>query len=519
MTTATLMGSVCTRIADRIAHTVGPDRYAMWFARSVKLAYEDASNRLVLSVPNRFVADWISRHFEQDIAAAAAAELKQSVTLTIDVDPALFPAPGTTGTLSEPAGVEGGSSVYAGTSDHAGATPSEGAATAPGSDSHGTRRRPWQTNRAGRAESGAGLRYRLEDFVVGPSNAMAHAAAVRLAEDEHAAHPLFLHGGNGLGKTHLLQGLCRRLLSLHPHARVHYTTGEQFTNDFLAAIRNNKLDEFRRRTRRLDLLAVDDVHFIANKEKTQQEFLHSFNAIELEGARIVMASDCHPKVIQQFSDALVSRCVRGLVVEINPPDTATRTKLIQTMAAQRRMNLIPSVVATLAAQTHGSVRELEGMLTKLQALSELTGDKRDTSTPAGQSPPIGQALIHRLLQSDLPATPARAVHMDQIFQAVVETLQVSRADILASGRQRMHVLARSLVIYLGRQMTRMSYPEIAAALGRVSHSTIVTADQRLQQQLQENPTLMLRPDKTQPSQPTALHDLVESLKHQIARMH
>ncbi|NJL30883.1 MAG: ATP-binding protein, partial [Phycisphaerales bacterium] len=211
--------------------------------------------------------------------------------------------------------------------------------------------------------------------------------------------PLFIHGGVGLGKTHLLQGICRRMLARQPHARIHYTTGEQFTNEFLTAVRSGKIDAFRQRIRKLDLLAVDDVHFIANKTATQQEFLHCFNAIDLAGARIVLASDQHPKLIQQFSQALVNRCVRGMVATVTTPDTSTRVKIVQTLAHRRGINLLESVVAVVAAKCPGSVRELEGTLTRLHALATLSPTTRgEDDNTAGL---VGHTLVNRAFAAEL----------------------------------------------------------------------------------------------------------------------
>ena len=300
--------------------------------------------------------------------------------------------------------------------------------------------------------------------MVGPSNELAFTAAYRLIEDgpdPAEINPLFIHGGCGLGKTHLLQGICRRMLQTRPQAKVLYTTGEQFTNDFLSAMRVNKVEGFRRRIRRLDLLAVDDVHFLANKQATQQEFLHSFDAIELGGARVVLASDCHPKLIKQFSDALVSRCVRGMVVHVQPPDRQTRVKIISALAQRRGMELMDNAVDELAQRCAGSVRDIEGTLTKLYALARLcdpVAENRRSSVHRSGRPRVGHALIGRLLDCEAQHRPHRVIRFDEIVSAVADQIGVARSMLLGSSRHRHVVLARNLVVHLARQLTSTELP-------------------------------------------------------------
>jgi chromosomal replication initiator protein len=514
----------------------------MWFDRAARLSYEDDSNTLVVAVPNRFVADWIDRNFQDQLRVAARHELGPDVDLDVRVDAIPFAAAPTAAAF-DPA--------------------------APAHPAKAAHHHP-RTPRAGdNSCSGAPLyaRYKLDDFVVGPSNELAYAAALRLSADDEPAPgagapasaggasggPLFIHGGVGLGKTHLLQGICRRVLDRHPDARVYYSTGEQFTNDFLSAIRTNRLEQFRKRIRRLDLLAVDDVHFLANKEKTQQEFLHSFDAIELGGARVVLASDNHPKLIRQFSEALVSRCIRGMVVEIRQPDTATRMKILHVLAQRRGISLRETTIASLAAHCQGSVREIEGTLTLLQALAELATDvpssdltaavplaalpgapvhepatnNAPASAPAVARPAladapralkvIGHVLVNRLFSAELENRPQRVVRFETILDVICAKFAVTRPQLMNGDRHRQLVVARSLAVYLARELTTLSYPEISAALGKASHSAALTADKRLRGQLALNPApkVILPATATAVAEELALPDLAERLKYAI----
>lgn len=525
MTTTTSARSVCARIAQRLAQSVGPRRYSMWFDRTAKFNYDDEHRRLDVSVPNRFVADWIGKNFGESLRHAVNHEVGEGdVDLRVEVKPDLF-EPGAAGNAEAELPVETETA-----SPHARREPAPLVRAGRVATSAASARAPQQAGghrRTGSNKAHNGLeflgdtapvlRHQLDAFIAGPTNDLAFAAAVKLAEEPaSSAHPLFIHGGCGLGKTHLLQGICARVFERNPQARVLYTTGEQFTNEFLVAMRTNRIEAFRKKIRGLDVLAVDDVHFLANKQATQQEFLHSFDAIELGGARVVLASDSHPKLIHQFSEALVSRCVRGMVVEIAMPDVATRGNIIRALAQRRGLTLMSSVAEALAARCAGSVREIEGMLAKLHALSSLHQQRRiaqGVGPGEAGGEPIGHTLVNQLFDGQTQAAPRRAIRFERVVEVVSEQLQVARAQIVDSGRQSRTVLARSLVAYLARQMTPMSYPEIAGALGRKNHSTIITAAQRLEKQLAENPAVILPATMEQVS----LRDLIERLKRQIAR--
>lgn len=503
VTTAITAEDIGARVARRVAETVGPRKYAMWFDRSARFDVID-DNRVAVAVPNRFVADWIGKNFTQEILAAASDELggaPGSVAVELRVEPERFAMEARTGTAA---------SAAVASPAHALPKPALPRPT---------------VDRAAGAHYPA-LRHDLDTFVVGPSNQLAFAATRRLIDDvgepgsaaSGAGGPLFLHGGCGLGKTHLLQGACTALLRRRPDARVHYTTGEQFTNEYITAVRSNKLDAFRKRIRSLDLLAVDDVHFIANKQATQQEFLHSFDQIELGGARVILASDCHPKLIRQFSEALISRCVRGLVVQVEKPDRETRLRLIAALADRRGMRLQDGVAAALAdadggAGAGGSVREIEGTLTKLLALASLGQEPRAF---ASHDTVVGHALVRQLLSADPMASRVRKpVRFEQIVKGVGEYLGVTTQQINGRSRHKQLVLARAMVVHLARRLTSMSYPEIAAGLGKGNHSTVITAAQRVEKMLVKDEAMLLTNCGGEPAniRPT---ELVAKLREVVA---
>ncbi len=500
MTTTTCVSpaDITTRISEQLARTVGARRFAMWFDKSACFDYCNDGQKFRVVVPNRFVADWITRNFHQNIEDVIHNELGQNSTYDLHVDPQRFDRQEILQPDSAVINNQAEQSI------------------------HKTVHPPAQSTRIDRSpySSGSGLttrrmlRHQLDDFIVGPSNELAYLAANRVIDDHDIpAHPLFIHGGCGLGKTHLLQGICRKMLETHPHAKVLYTTGEQFTNEYVSAVRKNNLDAFRRKMRRLDLLAVDDIHFIANKQATQQEFLHSFDEIELGGSKLILASDCHPKLIQQFSAALVSRCVRGLVVQIRPPDLETRLAMIRRLARRRGLVMLDQVAEHIAARCEASVRDIEGIITKLHALATLVHGPDNDHGHAGTRP-IGYALAERVFNDcDTQIRTRKPVQFETIINEVCHRIGVDCRQVIGSCRHKSVVLARTLTIHLARELTAMSYPEIAGAMNRSNHSTIITAAQRMRKMIAANQSIILPNEMTERTPA----ELIEQLKRKIIR--
>jgi len=494
---------VCRDVSQGLKRAVGEQRYHMWFDRSARFDFDASEQRFDVSVPNRFVAEWIGRNFESQLREQVTSVAGHDAQMQIKVDAGRFDEQDNTSPATAQSPDTSNANASAG---------SHSSAPAPASARH-PRRGPSRQ-----------LRHRLSDFVLGPSNELAYAAARAFADAELASASgapssatLFIHGSCGLGKTHLLQGICARALELNADANVRYTTGEQFTNEFLTAVKTNKLAAFRKKMRQLDLLAVDDVHFIANKEKTQQEFLHSFDAIDLSGARVVLASDAHPKLIKAFSEGLVSRCIRGMVAEIHPPDAVTRARIVKTLAERRGIPIMEAVVNVLATRCVGSVREIEGAITKLQAMANLTqqldADINQAARPQAISRPIGHALVHQLFREDAARQPNRIITAEQIIEAVLDRLAVTRHELTGRGRARVVVLARAICVALCRDLTAMSYPEIATAIGRPNHSTVITAMRRIEKQMESHEPANLPHERS----PVTVDELFEQLRRTITR--
>jgi chromosomal replication initiator protein len=339
----------------------------------------------------------------------------------------------------------------------------------------------------------------LSDFLVGESNRVAYLTVLRVAEDPAQRGAVFVHGPCGVGKTHLLRGVQQRYMQVYPHGKTKYFTGETFTNEFITAVRAGKLDAFRKQVRGLDLLCLDDVHFLSNKEGTQNELLHTFDTLGLSNAKVLMASDEHPQQIEAFSQRLLSRCMGGPVVGISPPDPVLRRQLIQRLASKRGLLLDEHAIQMLAERSAravgslggfgGSVREIEGLLNQIEAVYRLLpGEGHATHST------IGCTVVARALGlegrgngstiSGVAGGLNRPLSAAAIVDQVCLALAVEKRDFEGTGRHKRVVLARELVSYLARELTTQSYPEIARAMGRDNHSTIIAAQRRLKHLLE-----------------------------------
>lgn len=371
-------------------------------------------------------------------------------------------------------------------------------------------------------------RYRFENFIVGRSNRLAYSAATRAAEEDGAFAPLFIHGTCGLGKTHLLRAAATRFLERRPGSVVRITTAEAFTNEFVQAVRGGSVEPFRRSYRRVDLLCVDDVHFFASKEATQSELLHTLDAVAMDGARILLASDEHPKEIAKLSERLVSRFMSGAVVKIDPPEPELRLRLVKHIASLRQIALDDDACLLLAERSAqspgalggfgGSVREIEGLLNQVEAVHRLLPEF------AGAGGVVNASLVTRALGLDAPARPMapggrlrRPVTADTVVTEICRELSVDMGDFMGKGRHKRVVLARSLVASLSRRLTTMSFPEIARAMGRSNHSTVITAQRRIDRQIADDTGRPLSAEVAGPHAGRGLRELSELLVGKIQR--
>jgi chromosomal replication initiator protein len=318
-------------------------------------------------------------------------------------------------------------------------------------------------------------RYTFANFIVGSANRLAHAAALSVAERPgHAYNPLFLYGGVGLGKTHLMHAIGNAVSVKFPRKRILYATSEKFTNDFINSIREQKMEDFRNRYRRIDVLLIDDIQFIAERERTQEEFFHTFNAIHEAGKQIVLSSDRPPKAITTLEERLRSRFEWGLIADLTPPDLETRIAILRSKA-EDQLGLIPAdVIEFIARKVVSNVRELEGALNRVVAYASMSGM------------PINIELASAVLSNVMYNPKRRSITPQRIVRAVADYYGVNLDQLRSSKRDRAIVVPRQIAMYLIRAETDISLLRIGAELGGRDHSTVLHACDKIGRELQEN---------------------------------
>ena len=384
---------------------------------------------VVLEAPNAFFRDWVSAHYLEALRSCAGGrELRIVVT--------------------EPRAAEA-------------ARPLPDAAHAAGGPSGG-----W--------ESGLNHTFTFDRFVVGQSNRFAHAASVAVAESPAKAYnPLFIYGGVGLGKTHLMHAIGEAILRRGPARRIVYTSSERFTNELIAAIQNKTTGRFRDRYRTVDVLLVDDIHFIAEKEATQEEFFHTFNTLYDHHKQIVISSDRSPKDIAGLEERLVSRFEWGLVTDIQPPDFETRVAILRKKAEEAGIAVADDVTLSIAQQITSNIRELEGALVRVTAYCHLFNQ------------PLTVAVAREVLKDMVREVRSR-VTLEEIQRRVADYFQVELTEIRGTRRQRSILYPRQVAMFLCRRLTEASLPEIGRAFGGRDHTTVLHAVEKIEQDIAQD---------------------------------
>lgn len=323
-------------------------------------------------------------------------------------------------------------------------------------------------------ESVLNTRYTFESFVVGPSNRFAHAASMAVAESPAKSYnPLFIYGPVGLGKTHLMQAIGQEILRRNKNTKVLYITSEKFTNQLINAIKTGTTIKFREKYRSVDCLLIDDIHFIAGKEATMEEFFHTFNTLYDSHKQIVVSSDKPPKEINHLEERLVSRFEWGLVTDIQPPDFETRTAILRKKAEREGLDVPDPVTFFIADKIKSNIRELEGALIRVIAYSKLVGRDVDET-------------VARDVLKDLIVENQKKITVDLIQRKVAEYFEVRPSDMTAKRRSKSVAYPRHIAMYLSREMTELSFPELGDHFGGRDHTTVLHAYEKIKKDLKKD---------------------------------
>ncbi|CAN5843576.1 chromosomal replication initiator protein DnaA [soil metagenome] len=427
--------------------SLSPANYETWLKDTALVAAD--GDRFRVAVPNGFAKDWLETRYRSLIAQTLARVVGYSVNVDFEVREL---------EASEPAEEE-----------------------APAEDPRPSPRVRVEPGRVGGNESGGvnlNPRYTFRTFIVGSANRLAHAASLSVAERPGRAYnPLFLYGGVGLGKTHLMHAIGNAVVTRFPRKRVVYATSEKFTNEFITSIQQGSIDEFRARYRRIDLLLIDDIQFIADKERTQEEFFHTFNAIHEDAKQIVLSSDRSPKQITTLEERLRSRFEWGLIADLTAPDLETRIAILRTKADEQGVRVAPEALETIARKVASNIRELEGALNRIVAYASMQGM------------PITAELTQAVLSNVLYSPRKRAVTPERIAIAVSDYYGVDLEALRGQKRDRAIVVPRQVAMYLMRAETDASLLRIGAELGGRDHSTVLHACGKIDKEAARNEDL------------------------------
>jgi chromosomal replication initiator protein len=493
------LAEVWARSLDNLADLQIQPHQRAWLKLTRPLGLVE--NTALIATPNEFVKEQLETRLRALVTQALSAELGRDIQLAVTVDPApqaamaapatdLAPEPA----APRPAGLQG---PYGIQGPPVLQSPGLQGATLDSETDHDPRLPP-DLHASGSLDGGlehghhdparpGGLppalrpggtrlnsRYTFETFVIGSSNRFAHAAAVAVAEAPAKAYnPLFIYGDSGLGKTHLLHAIGHYAQTLYSGLKVRYVSSEEFTNDFINMIRDGKQDGFRRRYRDVDVLLVDDIQFLENKEGTQEEFFHTFNTLHNASKQIVISSDRAPKRLVTLEDRLRSRFEWGLLTDVQPPELETRIAILRRKAIQDTLNVPPEVLEYIASRISTNIRELEGALIRVTAFASLNRQSVDLQ------------LAEIVLKDLIPEAQGPQITISIIMGQTASYFGLSIDDLCGQSRSRVLVTARHIAMYLCRELTDLSLPKIGQQFGGRDHTTVINADRKIRSLMAE----------------------------------
>jgi chromosomal replication initiator protein len=481
--------SLRSAVADRLGET----KFGLWFGDGVELGFDGDGASLEVRVPNAFFREWIEGHYARSLIEAGEAVTGRTLPLVFKIQDEIEPPLGDVVTPKETEtspGIRPSTTITVPLPGHPNApifpadpipTPSPPDGDRPSPRSRGRMGTGTGTAAGSGAMPSSRPARKLDDFVAGPNSRLALAAAREMGLSAGAAFsPLVVHGGVGLGKTHLLEGIGHLLRQAHPNLNVLQLTAEAFTNSFLEAMRTASLHSFRARYRSVGALIMDDIHFLAAKRATQDEFLHTFNALVERGVPIVLACDQHPRLMSRLSDELITRFLGGMVVKVEPPDLATRRAILKAKADARGIDVPAAVLDYIAEHLRSSVRELEGALHSVIAHALLAGKRLDLN------------LARSALRDTIRHT-AQAVALRDVERAVCNLFQIETEALKSESRARAQAYPRMMAMYLARKHTGAAYSEIGRYFGGRNHSTVISAEKKVRGWLRDEEQSSLLP--------------------------
>jgi chromosomal replication initiator protein len=424
-------GNPWAQAQDQLRKTLDAYSYENWFSQTSYEGCEDG--RIVVGVPSDFFAEWLRDHYMDAITESVRAVMPNLREVSF---------------------------VVSSTETAASGAPAQGAEASSHTPALWTAKKKAKPVRA---FNGFNPRYTFDRFIIGSGNRFAHAAAKAVTESPGRAYnPLFLYGGTGLGKTHLMQAIGQQMMSENPEANVVYISSEQFTNQLIQSIMDKTTTKFRAKYRKVDILLIDDIHFISGKESTQEEFFHTFNALFDMHRQIVLSSDRSPKEILGVEARLVSRFEWGLVTDIQPPDLETRMAILQNKAREENLIVPADIFRYIATYVTTNIRELEGALVTVLAYSRLTEQK------------ISLAMVEEVLRDLIGSEKIKPVTIEQVQRVVAEHFDVRIADLRGSSRQRQVVFPRQVAMYLCKELApSLSLGDVGDAFGGKDHTTVL----------------------------------------------
>ncbi|TES95591.1 chromosomal replication initiator protein DnaA [Patescibacteria group bacterium] len=430
--------------------TLSKANFTTWFKDTFIVA--DKDEKLTIGVPNAFTREWLKNKYHSQIIEAFKNITKQN---TRDV-------------IYEVANLKD----FQKTDKPSGKTTKKVTSKLQGKIS------PELTTQTSSRDFGLNPRYTFENFVVGNNNRLAHAACLAVSKTPGEIYnPLFIYGGVGLGKTHLLQAIGNQIKKTNLNKKVVYTTSEKFMNEMISAIRGRSMNKFKDRYRKVDVLIIDDIQFLAGKESTQEEFFHTFNSLYEANKQIIVSSDRPPKAIPTLENRLRSRFEGGMIADIQPPDFEMRVAILKEKAHEKEFSVPKEVIEYIAKSIQQNIRELEGALTRIMAYCELNNSKPTIESTAN------------ILGNILTNPKRRHITAKQIANTIASFYNIKMSDLTGHSRKREVTYPRQVAMYLMREEIRLSYPRIGEELGGRDHTTVIHAWDKINKNITENENL------------------------------